>query len=49
MDPAALWTMIERLSGWFYDPVVFWAVPFALAAAREILRARRDRQADPRG
>jgi hypothetical protein len=23
--------MLERLSEWFYDPLVFWGVPLALA------------------
>lgn len=24
--------MLETLSGYFYDPVVFWTAPFALVA-----------------
>lgn len=40
--------MLERLSAYFYDPVLFWTAPFvivaALAAIRKLrARARRDR------
>ena len=40
--------MLERLSEFFYDPVIFWSVPLALVALRAGIRrvgkwVRRDR------
>jgi hypothetical protein len=36
-----LWTLAERISNWFYDPLIFWAVPFVLALLSEAMRALR--------
>ena len=30
--------MLERLSEFFYDPVVFWSAPLALVALRASIR-----------
>jgi hypothetical protein len=35
--------MLERLSEAFYDPLVFWGVPLALALLREAIRRVRVR------
>jgi hypothetical protein len=36
--------MLEQISGYFYDPLVFWGVPFALvlvqAGARRLRRRK---------
>ncbi len=33
--------MLERLSAYFYDPVVFWTAPFALVALLAAIRKLR--------
>ena len=40
MDASLVWTFIESLSNWLYEPLVFWCVPFLPAVALEIFRAR---------
>ncbi len=40
--------MLERLSAYFYDPVLFWTAPFVIVALLAVIRklrarARRDR------
>jgi hypothetical protein len=39
--------MLEQISGYFYDPLVFWGVPFALvlvqAGARRLRSGKRRR------
>jgi len=32
------WSLLERLVNLFYDPLVFWGVPFLLAALAELRR-----------
>ena len=36
-----VWTAIERINAYFYDPVIFWGVPFALALVLEGYRLLR--------
>jgi hypothetical protein len=31
VDAPTAWRFVEALSNAFYDPLVFWSVPFALA------------------
>jgi len=35
------WELVESLSNFFYEPLVFWGLPFALAVLYEYLRAKR--------
>ncbi len=42
MDGMVLWTLAERLSNWFYDPLIFWAVPLGLALLAEAIRELRE-------
>ncbi len=34
------WQLVETLSNVFYDPVVFWGLPFALALLWEVRRSK---------
>lgn len=34
--------MLEQLSAYFYDPLVFWTAPFVLVAALAAIRRFRD-------
>ncbi len=35
------WGLVESLSNIFYQPLVFWGLPFALAVLYEYVRAKR--------
>ncbi len=35
------WGLVESLSNFFYQPLAFWGLPFALAVLYECFRAKR--------
>ncbi|MCZ6558247.1 MAG: hypothetical protein O7E56_07480 [SAR324 cluster bacterium] len=41
--------MLETLSNYFYDPLVFWGLPLALALLKEAAGAVWPRDRSPRG
>ena len=36
MDWTIFWTLVETLSGFFYEPLLFWGAPFLPAIALEV-------------
>jgi hypothetical protein len=45
VDWTIFWTLVETLSGLFYEPLLFWGVPLVPAVALEVWkRARVDFQ-----
>lgn len=40
MDWNTFWGLMGAFSDLFYDPVVFWGVPFGLAVVWSLLRSR---------
>lgn len=42
MDWGLIWTVIEAVSNWLYQPLLFWGVPFLPAMVMEIVKARAD-------
>jgi len=44
MDWFTFWEWVEIASDIFYDPVVFWALPLALACLYELIKQWRDRK-----
>ena len=41
MDWMVLAALAERLSNWFYDPLIFWTVPLVFALLSEAMRELR--------
>ncbi|MFQ6023209.1 MAG: hypothetical protein ACE5NW_10855 [Acidiferrobacterales bacterium] len=37
-DPEVVWELLESLSRFFYDPVMFWGIPLVLAILWAIFR-----------
>ncbi len=40
MEWHSIWSLAESLSGFFYQPLVFWGVPFVLAVLLELARSK---------
>jgi hypothetical protein len=38
MEWALVWRLVESVSNWFYEPLVFWSVPLGLALMAETAR-----------
>jgi hypothetical protein len=43
-DPAGSWLLLEQLADHFYDPWIFWGLPFLLVPIYELWRRLRQRR-----